>query len=269
MTQRTTEWLDVTASGPAAYHRRQFDRPYRSTEAFGTWLDGLVDLRSTPQRVVDIGCGEGANAFHLSRRYPATSFVGIELNERLVDWGNELLVELGATEVQLQQGDLYSLDPSLRSAFDGLISLQTLSWLPDFDTPVRRMMELKPEWIAVSSLFFEGKVNARIEIQDYSLPLAGKPYREAYYNVYSIPLVEDVFREGGYKEFRFQPFEIDIDLPAPEDAGMGTYTEQLADGRRLQISGPLLMNWYFLFARRSPATGSTEAPAIVRPTSPP
>jgi hypothetical protein len=31
---------------------------------------------------------------------------------------------------------------------------------------------------------------------------------------------------------------------------MGTYTEHLADGRRLSISGPLLMPWYFLFAGR-------------------
>ena len=31
---------------------------------------------------------------------------------------------------------------------------------------------------------------------------------------------------------------------------MQTYTETLQNGKRLQISGPLLMNWYFIYAEK-------------------
>lgn len=37
-------------------------------------------------------------------------------------------------------------------------------------------------------------------------------------------------------------------LPKPEKAGLGTYTEKLEDGRRIQISGGLMLPWYFIVA---------------------
>jgi len=61
--------------------------------------------------------------------------------------------------------------------------------------------------------------------------------------------VRDFLATHGYGEFVYTPFEIDIDLAKPPD-GMGIYTETLANGRRLQISGPVLMNWYFIMAKR-------------------
>jgi len=47
---------------------------------------------------------------------------------------------------------------------------------------------------------------------------------------------------------RFKRFDIDIDLPKGSHGGLGTYTELLADGRRLQISGPIMLSWYFILA---------------------
>jgi hypothetical protein len=57
--------------------------------------------------------------------------------------------------------------------------------------------------------------------------------------------------QRGYEDFVFQPFNIDIDLPKPAHDGMGTYTEQLENGQRIQISGPVFMSWYFILARKS------------------
>ena len=42
------------------------------------------------------------------------------------------------------------------------------------------MMELNPTWIALTSLFFDGDVNCKIEVQDYTYPLGNKPYHEGY-----------------------------------------------------------------------------------------
>jgi hypothetical protein len=57
-------------------------------------------------------------------------------------------------------------------------------------------------------------------------------------------------KDKGYTVFKYCPFEMDIDLPKPEHTLMGTYTKTLPNGKRLQISGPLLMNWYFIYAAK-------------------
>jgi hypothetical protein len=49
-------------------------------------------------------------------------------------------------------------------------------------------------------------------------------------------------------DFRFKRFDIDIDLPKGSHGGLGSYTELLPDGRRLQISEPIMLSWYFILA---------------------
>jgi len=128
--------------------------------------------------------------------------------------------------------------------------LATLSWLPDFASAARHMTELEPEWIAATSLFYDGPVEAVVNTYDYSRPLQETGCTEKFYNIYSLPRVSRFFKERGYGKFEFYPFDIDTDLPKPSHGGMGTYTEKLESGQRLQISGPVLMSWYFILARK-------------------
>lgn len=71
--------------------------------------------------------------------------------------------------VTLAQGDWYNLDKSLVGAFDGVVSLQSLSWLEDWKLPLEKVCELHPKWMAFSSLFYEGKINYQIRLTDYEL----------------------------------------------------------------------------------------------------
>ena len=64
-------------------------------------------------------------------------------------------------------------------------------------------------------------------------------------------MLKDFLAERGYTVFRAEPFEIDIDIPKPEHLDMGTYTVKTEDGKRLQISGALLMPWYSVYAAKS------------------
>ena len=45
------------------------------------------------------------------------------------------------------------------------------------------------------------------------------------------------------KNIEVYDFEIPFDIPKPPIDQMGTYTEKLVDGRRLQISGSMIMPW--------------------------
>lgn len=60
--------------------------------------------------------------------------------------------------------------------------------------------------------------------------------------------MHDIPYHAGYRNIHVKKFEIEIHLPRIKDGEIGTYTEKIKDGRRLQISGPQLMNWYFLYA---------------------
>jgi SAM-dependent methyltransferase len=244
---RLTEWLDRTKSEIPAYHRDQFRHPKESTKAFLRALSARNLVRSNTT-VLDLACGAGAATGYFARHYPATDFAGVDIDERLIAWGRTELADL--PNVRLETGDLYQLPERMAGAVDGVIFLQTLSWLPEPEAPLRAIAKLKPRWIACSSLFYDGPVSCTIQVRDASKPAGDQPYVDTFYNVYALDSIRRLLASEGFERVDAEPFELGIDLPQPADKGMGTYTERLADGRRLSISGPLLMPWHFVFAER-------------------
>ena len=245
------EWLQVSDSIVSGYHLRQYGDPNRSTVLFCDWLEeaGLLNAKAA-QSIMDIGAGLGANVNYMAHRYPQSHFLGVELNPGLAAAAREALARAGAANGAVEQGDLYDLDARHAGAFDGVISYMLLSWLPNFAEPLACMAALRPCWIAMTSLFYDGPVNTIIRTQDYTLPTGDNPYRESYYNTYSIPLVRQHLTNLGYGGFACIPFEIDIDLERPDDGGMRSFTRRLEDGRRLQFGGPVHLSWHFIAATR-------------------
>jgi hypothetical protein len=243
------EWLQVVDSVVSGYHRRQYKEPNRSTVLFCDWLERIGLLQpDTAQSIMDVGAGLGANVNYMAHRYPQSSFLGIELNPQLVIAATKALSAAGNGAAE--QGDLYHLNSKHVGAFDGVMSYMLLSWLPNFTEPLGCMAALRPRWIAMTSLFYDGPVNTIIRTQDYTLPIGDSPFRESYYNIYSIPLVRQHLAGLGYGGFACIPFEIDIDLERPDDGGMRSFTQRLEDGRRLQFGGPVHLSWYFVAATR-------------------
>jgi hypothetical protein len=127
-----------------------------------------------------------------------------------------------------------------------VISLQTLSWLPSYQKAIDAITKLSPKWIALTSLFYDGPVEAKTVITQF-----GDTTEEdivLHYNTYSIPEVKLYLHERGFTDFKYVRFDMPIDLPRNSDGKMQTYIEKTDDGRRLQVSGPLLLNWYFICA---------------------
>jgi ubiquinone/menaquinone biosynthesis C-methylase UbiE len=231
------------------YHDRQFARPYQSTVSFCDWLVELGVLGRQQLSVCDLGCGKGANLHYLSARFPACAFTGLDIDEQLIRDGNDYFQRKGVDKCRLVAGDLHEASTYFaKGEFDALISLQTLSWLPSYERALDAMVALSPNWIALTSLFFEGPIEARTVISDFDVGQSEQAKRSFFYNTYSLPMVANYLRDRGYSDFRHKRFDIPIDLPRGEHGRMQTYTELTADGRRLQVSGPLLMNWSFIFA---------------------
>lgn len=238
-TQRTEEW-DRIDQRALDYHLTQWETPKRSTLAF---RDFAGDRIGASRRIVDLGCGAGAATASLAEHFPRQEFVGVDISTELIEIAARLGRQKSLGNLSFRSDNWYSLGQY--PEVDGVVSMQSLSWLPEFETPLLAIFErLAPRWIALSSLFYDGQISSRVEVEEHLRA------RKTFYNVYSLPVVDEYCRRHGYRVAGHQPFELDIDIPPPADRDlMSTYTVATQAGR-LQISGPLLLNWRFVLIER-------------------
>jgi len=104
------------------------------------------------------------------------------------------------------------------------------------------LFSLTKKHIFLSSLFYDGDIDFEIKVREFKKE-AGKENFNSYYNVYSYPHFEKFVYSLGAKKIESFNFEIEKDIPKPSKDIMGTYTERLESGKRLQISGAVIMSW--------------------------
>jgi SAM-dependent methyltransferase len=227
------------------YHRNQWRKQKESTKEFLTFFQNEIS-RST--QLLDLGCGAGAVTTFLAKRFPETKFIGIDNSADLIEEARFMSSKCQLKNLKFQIGDWNNLDKNWENV-DGVISVATLSWLPEMIKPMSALFgTVKPQWIGLSSLFYEGEISCRIEVNEH------KRDRVSFYNVYSIRELERLANKYDYKVSRFQSFEIGIDIAKPKDIdSMGTYTVRIEESmriKRLQLSGPLNMPWCFVLLTR-------------------
>jgi len=239
-----TPWSDPISM---SYHKKQWETPKQSTIEFEKFLAEKI---SVTQNVIDVGCGTGASTNYIASRNRECTFVGLDQDATLIQVAAETLNKASdGNNLRFEVGDCFDLSSIGKSAFDGVLSLQTLSWLESWEEPMKQIyLNLEPNWIGLSSLFYPGDISAEIRIFE--------PVRERVtnYNVISIKGLNRHANDYGYEVKKFEKFEISIDLPKPENEDvMGTYTlrTELSDGNsRLQLSGPIIMPWYFVLIEK-------------------
>ena len=209
--QRLDEWKQ---NHDDDYYDRQFKSPYRSTIKFCDWMEeiGVLDKRSQ-YNILDIGTGKGANIYYMQQRFPNCQFTGLDINAELVQYCNTRCKAENVCNCKTEHGDLYN--PNLEKyadRFEGITCYQTLSWLPEYEIALKSMLKLNPDWISLTSLFYEGLIDCKIEVQSYRNHQEKNSFRTISYNIYSLPRMENFFFEHGYKVFKYCPFEIDIDI---------------------------------------------------------
>lgn len=225
------------------FYTRQFKNPYRITVAFEEFLAKYVSMDEI--NILDVGCGPGSALDYIAQRHTTSSFVGIDVNTELFE-----LYSGKSTNISLEYGDIYNLDAKLVNAFDGIISCQFLSWLPEFTKPLEEMCKLNAKWIAFSSLLYDGRINYTISLQNYERPTHKSPYSQVYYNIYSVPLIKELLQNYGYTNFIYKPFEIDIDIDRPEHKNLAYYTVMTQDNRRLSFNTCLYQPEGFIVASK-------------------
>src|SRR5262245_28881770 len=72
-------------------------------------IAGLHGLSPAPPegcRVLELGCGDGANLIPMAYQYPDGAFVGIDLSHRAIESGNAMIAGLGLKNIVLRHGDI-------------------------------------------------------------------------------------------------------------------------------------------------------------------
>lgn len=249
MQEALNEWLTMDEQN-MKFHMGQYDSPYRSTVKFWEYLRGKIE-GTTNNIILDLGCGAGAVLGYIlkqDKRLLGGGY-GIDINRELIEIGNRILEEQGVCNCDLRAGDFFKIDKNGFGKIDGIISLQTFNILPDYKGIVHCMCEFTPKWIAFSTLGFEGLIDYNIKLFDYTKSKDGE-CSEVFYNIYSLPRMKEYFAGLGYTKFEYAKFEMDIDLPQKNKMGRGTYTVKTEDGKRIQISGGMMMPWYFVFVKK-------------------
>ena len=242
-------WNEI-AKQDIDYHSRQFREPYRSTVELARFIQSYVLLEGGT--ALDVGCGAGANIYHLSGMLPRYRWTGLDLaGDVLFPVGRPELSRRGV-DAELVVGDFRNLRRTFADRrFDLVLILQTVMATSDWENLLDQSLALTKGWLFLNSLFTDFLVDAHIQIYDYTWPADRRGPHS--YNVFSLERLRTFCQSRGCKEFVTQDFEIDVDLARPESRGMGSYTQTLADGKRLQFSGPLLLPWKFVGVRMGSA----------------
>ncbi|MES2353801.1 MAG: hypothetical protein V4568_05215 [Pseudomonadota bacterium] len=225
--------------------------PYRSTVHF-TQFVGRV-LARPPESILYVAAGAGPDLAYFKKQFPNTKVAAMESNSESLSAARAHLAEEGIDAAILMERDWLSEQPEMERRFEGLLSLSTLS---QHKSPVRaitRMCQLADSWVAASVMAWNGDHDFMIDVRsldDAPDNVEGSRHA-AYYNIYSLKTLSRLFERNGFIHFKAEQFQMDVDLPPPAELRLGTYTCQTAAGNRLQISGPLFMPWWFIFAERS------------------
>ena len=237
---------EMVGGFPLHYHINQWDTPKESTKAFAKFVNNNL-LNS--KNILDLGAGTGASTAYLASKAPNVNFVASDYADRCIEIGKDILAEKHINNLTFELLDWNHLQPT--SKYDGIISMQTLSWLPDAKKPLENIFQkLKPNWIAMTSLFYEGDISCKIEVNQHSVN------HKMPYNIYSLKEIERICAAHDYVLKKSDKFLINIDIPKNSNPDrMSTYTRNIINesgkqNEKLQISGPLLMPWYMILIEK-------------------
>src|SRR5437016_11614335 len=80
-------------------------------------------------RVLELGCGNGGNLVPMAWGLPQSEFAGIDLASRPIAQGQEMIRDLGMSNIRLVQGDLMEMNDEW-GKFDYIIAHGVYSWVP-------------------------------------------------------------------------------------------------------------------------------------------
>lgn len=219
------------------YHIRQYDQLYRSTVSLINFIKKHISLNKI-YRCLDVGCGAGANIFHISKEIPFFHFEGLDIREDLIEFAKKMQPEI----------NFYCADFSTFNVSGQYDIITAIHFTPSFPLDLRDFIikanELAKEYIILTGLFSEGW------LEQHTIAYDLKENWEGMYKIYSLERLKEIVAHViPNSTIVIEPFNIDIEIPKKSNQ-FGTYTVKVQDGNLLQISGYMLMPWYNILIKK-------------------
>jgi ubiquinone/menaquinone biosynthesis C-methylase UbiE len=206
------------------------------------FLEKLISpfLNTKSLKILDACCGIGHISYFLSKINPNNEFLGIDQTDYLINEAKKLCKN--EKNIEFKTIDVFDFTKNRQKEFDICINWKTLSWIPYYEDFIKELFKVTKKHIFLSSLFYEGDIDFQVKVREFQKE-SGKNDFNLYYNVYSLPKFKKYLISIGAKNIHVYDFKIQKDIEKPPVNQMGTYTEKISTGDRLQISGIVIMNW--------------------------
>lgn len=140
-----------TSYDAVAYPGFAFPRTHPGNLAAMAILHGHSPAPVENCRVLEIGCGEGANLIPMAYAIPGAQFTGFDIARLPIERGQQRIRELGLANIRLFDADILDVGAEL-GQFDYIIAHGIYAWVPE---PVRRrLMALCAELLAPDGVTF-------------------------------------------------------------------------------------------------------------------
>tara|TARA_Y100000768_G_scaffold383035_1_gene364488 strand:- start:50 stop:781 length:732 start_codon:yes stop_codon:yes gene_type:complete len=232
-------------SGNEKYFAEQLSRPKESTKYI---FKILKKKKLNNLTTLDLACGNGANLMYLKKKFDnKKQCLGLDINKSILKKGSKLN---NFDDLDLKYGNIFNLNKNLKNKFQLITSFQNFFGFKDYQKASTEMIKLNSKYIFISSLFWEGLIDFNITLNFLK---NDKPNRQvlssAYYNIYSLKNFLNFYKKNNYKKIFCEKYIIKKNIRNNFKEKMGTYTVK-NKGKNIQISGPLLMNWYFIIFKK-------------------
>lgn len=94
------------------------------------FLCGLKPINPGFSRILEIGCGTGANIIAIAESCPKSKCVGIDISVSQIVQGRDVIERLGISNVELRVGDIATVDIT-GEEYDYIICHGVYSWVPE------------------------------------------------------------------------------------------------------------------------------------------
>jgi len=206
------------------------------------FLEKLITpiIRGASLKILDACCGIGHLSYFLSEISPESTFLGVDQTFYLIQEAKKLFHD--KKNITFEVGDIYDVTTKYQKAFDISIIWKTLSSIPYYDEMLKALFRVTKKHIFLNIVLYDGDIDFEVKVRAFKKE-KGKGGFTQYYNVYSLPHFKEFVYGLGAKNVEIYDFDIGIDIPRGSIDQMGTYTVKLENGKRVQISGAIVMSW--------------------------
>ena len=222
----------------------QLNNVYETTKELEKILINLKLLKKN-KNIIDLGCGFGSAIQYLSSKYQSTKFTGYDKNKKIL----QIAKTFGDHEnLKYIYQNFYKLDMSnvIKNA-SCLFNIHTLCCFKDPEKFIECTAKIKPKFIIIKSLFYDGPINTFIHTEDLSQ--ADKKNIDGDLNIFSKQLIIDIYKKFNYKVLTYKPFFMKKKLPKVKNIGRASYTIQY-NNKLNTFTGPVHLPWGFLILKK-------------------